>query len=110
MNKVYFKSISVNKTYNTATIVVTSAPMLTKVASIAGIEVGTRVQHQVTFGLLSIIDPETGKTIAGNSKIAQQLQTSLNPGDVLDGFQMSSNPVLDRETNEPSDMYWVEAV
>ena len=110
MNNVYFKSISINKAFNTATLVVTSAPMETKVATLAGIEVGTRVQHQVTFGLLSIIDPETGKTIAGNSKIAKQLQTTLNAGDVLEGFQMSENSVIDRETGEPTDMYWVEAI
>jgi|TARA_R110002095_G_scaffold206530_1_gene190676 hypothetical protein len=110
MNNVYFKSISINKAFNTATLVVTSAPMETKQATIAGIDVGTRVQHQITFGLLSIIDPETGKTIAGNSKIAKQLQTTLNAGDALEGFQMSSNPVMDRETGEPTDMYWVEAI
>ena len=42
MNNVYFKSISINKAFNTATLVVTSAPMETKQATIAGIDVGTR--------------------------------------------------------------------
>jgi len=107
---VYFKSLSINKTFNTATVVVSSTPILNKMATIAGIKVETRTQQQTTFGLLSIIDPETGKTITGDSDIAKTLQQSLNVGDVLEGFQLSINPVMDRETNEPTNMYWVEAI
>jgi hypothetical protein len=109
-NLIYFKSISINKAFNTATIVVSSAPILNKMTVIAGINVETRTQQQVTFGLLSVIDPETGKTITGDSDITKVLQQSLNTGDVLDGFKLSSNPVMDRTTGEPTDMFWVEAV
>lgn len=109
-NSIYFKSMSINKTFNTATIIVTSQPMQSKTTSIAGINVGVRVQHQATFGLLSLIDPETGKSMTADSTMAKQLQTALNAGDPLDGFRMSENNVMDRETNEPTDMFWVEAI
>ena len=44
---VYFKSLSINKTFNTATIVVSSTPILNKMATIAGIKVETRTQQQI---------------------------------------------------------------
>ena len=48
--------------------------------------------------------------MAGNSELAVHLQKTLSSGDVLEGFKLSSNPVIDRETGEPTDMFWVEAV
>ena len=109
-NQIYYKSISINTKFSTATIITTTSPMVSKVTAIAGIEVGVRVQHKATFGLLSIIDPKTNKSMAGNSELATHLQKTLSSGDVLEGFKLSSNPVIDRETGEATDMFWVEAV
>ena len=107
---VFFRKLRVNDSTGTATIIVTSAPIVSKIGTLAGISVGTRSQSNITFGVLSLIDPETNIVMKANHPTMVQLQKKLNAGDEMPGFKLSDNRVVDLVTGEETTLYWVEAI
>ena len=74
---VFFRKLRVNDSTGTATIIVTSAPITSKIGTLAGISVGTRSQSNITFGVLSLIDPETNQVMKANHPTIAQLQKNF---------------------------------
>jgi len=107
---VFFRKVNINSSRNTATVIVSSAPLSNKETSIAGMAVATRSQSNIVFGVLSLIDPDTGETMRANHPTITAIQKSCNIGDELEGFQMTDNVVKDMITGEPTTLVWVEAV
>ena len=107
---VFFRKLRLNDSTGTATIIVTSAPIQSKIGTLAGISVGTRTQNSITFGVLSLIDPETNTVMKANHPTIAQLQKKLNAGDEMPGFKLSDNRVVDLVTGEETTLYWVEAI
>ena len=83
------------------TIVCKTAVLGTKKSTINGVTVYDREQGNVSYGLLCLLDE------SGNSLDPSTL--GLKKNQELKGFQLSSNPVLDQETDEPTGMFWVES-
>ncbi len=65
-NSVYFRRIRINAETGTATIIVSDAPLTQTQGKLAGMSVATQAQTNVTFGVLSLIDPQTGKVMRAN--------------------------------------------
>ena len=86
----------------------TSTPITNKKTTLAGLNVGTRTQGNITFGQLSLIDPETNKVMNAKHPTIKALQSKLNAGDEMKGFQLSDNPVIDLNTGEETNLRWVE--
>ena len=105
---VFFRKLRVNDSTGTATIIVTDKPISSKVGTLAGMKVGTRTQGNVTFGVLSLIDPKTNQVMRGSHLKIKALQSKLNAGDEMPGFQLSDNPVVDLKTGEETNLRWVE--
>lgn len=76
---------------------------------IAGMQTALRTSSNVTFGVLSLIDPETNKVMGAKHPTIKALQTKLNQGDEMPGFQLSDNAVVDLNTGEETNLRWVEA-
>lgn len=106
---VFFRKVNINSSRNTATVIVSSAPLSNKNATLAGMEVATRSQSNIVFGVLSLLDPATGTTMRADHPTIKAIQKSLNVGDELPGFRMTDNVVMDMITKEPTTMMWVEA-
>ena len=105
---VFFRKLRVNDSTGTATIIVTDKPISSKVGTLEGMKVGTRTQGNVTFGVLSLIDPKTNQVMRGSHPTIKALQSKLNAGDEMPGFQLSDNPVVDLKTGEETNLRWVE--
>ena len=105
---VFFRKLRINDSTGTATIIVTDKPISSKVGTLAGMQVGTRTQGNITFGVLSLIDPKTNQVMRGNHPTIKALQSKLNAGDEMPGFQLSDNPVVDLKTGEETNLRWVE--
>ena len=105
---VFFRKLRINDTTGTATIIVTDKPISSKVGTLAGMQVGTRTQGNITFGVLSLIDPKTNQVMRGSHPTIKALQSKLNAGDEMPGFQLSDNPVVDLKTGEETNLRWVE--
>ena len=84
------------------TIVCVDAKIAKTKRTINGVDVWSRSQAKRTFGLLCLVDEQ------GN--ILDPRELKLSPGDEIPGFEMSDNPVLDRESKEETGLFWVEAV
>ena len=105
---VFFRKLRINDSRGTATIIVTDKPISSKVGTLAGMQVGTRTQGNITFGVLSLIDPKTNQVMRGSHPTIKALQSKLNAGDEMPGFQLSDNPVVDLKTGEETNLRWVE--
>ena len=79
---VYFRKVNINKSTNSATIIVSDTPVAAKKATLAGI----------------------------NHPSIATFQNQLNVGDKMEGFQLSDNAVKDMQTGEDTTLMWVEAV
>tara|TARA_R100000742_G_C4267542_1_gene85740 strand:- start:199 stop:531 length:333 start_codon:yes stop_codon:yes gene_type:complete len=106
---VFFRKLRINENTGTATIIVTDKPISQTKREVAGMDVGIRTSSNVTFGILSLIDPETNKVMGANHPTIKSLQSKLNQGDEMPGFQLSDNPVVDLNTGEETNLRWVEA-
>lgn len=105
---VFFRKLRINDTTGTATIIVTDKLITNKQGTLAGMEVGTRTNGNITFGVLSLIDPKTNQVMRANHPTIKALQSKLNAGDEMAGFQLSDNPVIDLKTGEETNLRWVE--
>jgi hypothetical protein len=106
---VFFRKIKVNADTQSAVIIVSSAPLTQAKAEIAGFQVGARNQQNLSFGILALTDPKTGESMKANHPTIKGLQSKLNVGDEIPGFQLSNNPVVNRETGEALEgLFWVE--
>ena len=108
-NSVFFRRVRINQETGTATLICSDSPITQTKAKLAGLNVATQAQSNVTFGVLSLRDPETGKVMGANHPTIKALQSKLNSGDEMEGFRLSSNPVINRETGEETGLFWVEA-
>lgn len=102
--------MNINPSTGTATLIVTDAPLTNKETTLAGISVATRTQSNVVFGVLSLIDPATGLVMNAKHPMIKELQKKLEPGMEMPGFQLSSNPVMNLETGEETNLKWAESV
>jgi bifunctional N-acetylglucosamine-1-phosphate-uridyltransferase/glucosamine-1-phosphate-acetyltransferase GlmU-like protein len=109
-NSVYFRKLNINESTGSATIIASDVPLIQKATTLAGVNVATRTQNNITFGVLSLIDPETGQVMRSDHPTIKQLSAKLNRGDEMKGFKLSDNPVLNLTTGEESGMFWIEAV
>jgi len=111
-NSVYFRKININGETKSVSIVVSSAPLTQTKQTTFGIEVGCRTQTTALFGVLSLTDPKTGKTINEKHPMAIALG-KLNPGDEIPGYRFSTSPVMAKAINgeEPlaTGLFWVES-
>ena len=107
---VFFRKVNINAARNSATVIVSSSAISNKTTMIAGIEVATRSNNDITFGVLSLMDPETGKTCDADSNIIKHIQQNVNVGDEMEDFRMTDNFVMDMKTNEPTTLRWIEAI
>ena len=107
---VFFRKVNINTERNSATVIVSSAPLSNKKSTLAGMAVATRTQSNIVFGVLSPIDPETNETMRADHPTIKAIKQTYNVGDELDGFQMTDNYVKDMESGEPTTLVWVEAV
>jgi len=108
-SKVFFRRVRINQETGTATIICSDSPIQQTQAKLAGLSVATQAQSNITFGVLSLRDPETGSVMGASHPTIQALQSKLNVGDEMPGFQLSDNPVVNRETGEDTGLFWVEA-
>ena len=106
---VFFRKLRINENTGTATIIVTDKPFSSTKREIAGMQTALRTSSNVTFGVLSLIDPETNKVMGAKHPTIKALQTKLNQGDEMPGFQLSDNAVVDLNTGEETNLRWVEA-
>ena len=106
---IFFRRIRINQETGTATIIVSDAPLTQTKSKLAGLSVATQSQANVTFGVLSLRDPETGKVMGASHPTIQALQSKLNMGDEMPGWSLSSNPVVNRDTGEETGLFWVVA-
>ena len=106
---VFFRKLRINENTGTATIIVTDKPISSTKREIAGMQTALRTSSNVTFGVLSLIDPETNKVMGVKHPTIKALQTKLNQGDEMPGFQLSDNAVVDLNTGEETNLRWVEA-
>ena len=106
---VFFRKLRINETTGTATIICTDKPISSTKRKIAGMQTALRTSSNVTFGVLSLIDPETNKVMGAKHPTIKALQTKLNQGDEMPGFQLSDNAVVDLNTGEETNLRWVEA-
>jgi len=109
-NKIYFRKFNINESTGTATIIASDTPLIQNNTTLAGVNVATRTQTNITFGVLSLIDPETNKVMRADHPAIKQLQSKLNRGDEMQGFRLSDNPVINLTTGEETGMFWIEAV
>jgi len=107
---VFFRKLRVNESTGTATIIATDRPIASKQTTLAGLNVGTRTQGNISFGVLSLIDPETNQVMKAGHPTIVALQKKLNAGDEMPGFQLSNNPVVDIKTGELTTLMWIEAI
>ena len=107
---VFFRKVNINTERNSATVIVSSAPLSNKKSTLAGMPVATRTQSNIVFGVLSLIDPETNETMKADHPTIAAIKQTYNVGDELEGFQMTDNYVKDMESGEPTTLVWVEAV
>jgi len=107
---VYFRKFSINQNTNSATLIVSDVPMVQSETTIAGLKVASRKQTNISFGVLSLMDPETGQVMKADHPTIKQLQSKLNRGDKMPGFRLSDNTVMNLSTGEETDLRWVEAV
>ena len=106
---VYFRKVNINANTGSATIIVSSKPMSQKKGEIAGIQVGTRTQGDISFGVLSLIDPETNQVMRSDHPSIKALQSKLNLGDEMPGFKLSDVKVVNLTAGEENqNLYWVE--
>ena len=110
MQTVYFRKFSINEKTGSATIIVSNEPMSIKKTTIAGIDVGSKTQGNLTFGVLSLTNPLDGTVLMANHPTIMALREKLNMGDAMPGFQLSNNPVMNLATGEETNLRWVEAV
>ena len=106
---VFFRKLRINDNTGTATIIVTDKPISATKRDVAGMNVSVRSTGNVTFGILSLIDPDTNKVMGAKHPTIKSLQNKLNQGDEMPGFQLSDNPVVDLNTGEETNLRWVEA-
>ena len=106
---VFFRKLRINENTGTATIIVTDKPISSTKREIAGVQMALRTSSNVTFGVLSLIDPETNTVMGASHPSIKALQSKLNSGDEMPGFQLSENPVVDLNTGEDTNLRWVEA-
>ena len=109
-NSVYFRKLNINDNTGSATIIASDVPLIQKATTLAGVNVATRTQNNITFGVLSLIDPETGQVMRSDHTTIKQLGAKLNRGDEMKGFKLSDNPVLNLTSGEETGMFWIEAV
>ncbi len=106
---VYFRKLNINESTGSATIIVSSAPMSQKQTTLAGLSVGTRTQGNISFGVLSLIDPETNQVMRSDHPTIKQLGAKLNVGDELPNFKLSDQKVVNLQTGEENEnLFWVE--
>ena len=84
--------------------------MVQSETTIAGLKVASRKQTNINFGVLSLMDPETGQVMKADHPTIGLLQTKLKRGDEMPNFRLSDNPVMNLSTGEETDLKWVEAV
>ena len=64
-----------------------------------------------SFGVLSLIDPETNQVMRSDHPSIKALQSKLNLGDEMPGFKLSDVKVVNLTTGEENqNLYWVEQV
>jgi hypothetical protein len=107
---VFFRKMNINASTGSATLIVTSRPISSRTTTLAGMKVATRTQSNVTFGVLSLIDPETNTVMKAVHPMIKEMQKKLEPGQEMEGFKMSDSPVMDLTTGEATTLFWVEAV
>jgi len=108
-SSVFFRRIKINADTQSAVIIVSSSPLTQSKGEIAGFTVAARNQQSLQFGILALTDPKTGESMKATHPTIIGLQSKLNVGDEIPGFQLSNNPVVNRETGEAFDnLYWVE--
>ena len=105
---VFFRRVRKNEDTGTATIICASTPVTLKSGKLAGLDVATSSQAQTTIGVLSLRDKKTGDVMGAKHPTILALEQKLNAGDEMPGFRLSDNPGLDRETGEPTGLFWVE--
>ena len=105
---VFFRKLRINDSTGTATIICTDKLISNKKGKLAGMDVGTRTNGNITFGVSSLIDPSTNQVMRATHPTIKALQDKLNQGDEMPGFQMSENPVIDLNTGEETNLRWVE--
>jgi|TARA_B100001094_G_C17582924_1_gene508278 hypothetical protein len=103
---VFFRKLRINDKTNTATIIVTDKPVSTSKREINGVKVGVRTSSNITFGVLSLIDPETNKVMSAKHPDILKLQQTLNQGDEMPGFALNGGPVVDLNTGEETNLVW----
>ena len=104
---VFFRKVNINNDKGTATIICTDEPMTMKQGSFLGHECGTSSSKSLTFGVLSLKDPSTGKPYPADHQIYADAK-SLDQGEEIPNFRFTSNPVLN-ENREETGLYWIEA-
>ena len=96
MKQLFFNKHCINNKNNTYCLSVSTEPVPTnKIGTLAGLKVSTSTQSNRTMGLISIRDPKTNEVIRPNDTIAQQLIANLQVNQKLDGWKLSTNPVID---------------
>lgn len=106
---VYFRKMNINESTGSATIIVSSAPMSNNKTSIAGLPVATRTQGNLSFGVLSLIDPDTNQVMKASHPTITALGQKLNLGDEMKGFKLSEQKVVNLQTGEENqNLFWVE--
>jgi hypothetical protein len=108
---VYFRKVNINESTGSATIIVSSAATSNKVTSLAGLNVGTRTQGNLSFGVLSLIDPDTNLVMKADHPTIKALQSKLKVGAEMPNFQLSDSKVVNLTTGEENqNLYWVEQI
>ena len=71
---VYFRKFSINENTNSATIIASDTPLIQKQTTLAGQSVATRTQTNITFGVLSLIDPDTNQVMKADHPVIKEMR------------------------------------
>jgi len=108
---VYLHKVNVNKETGAVSVIVTDEPLTSQSAG-KGFKIGnttyvsTSRKQQVTFGVLVLKNPKTGKLLKSNANHVKLLQAKPQ-GFKIPNMEFSENPVLARDTKQPTGMMWV---
>lgn len=106
---VYFNKIRITKN-DTVSIICTSAPIESKSTEIQGLSVSARNQAPVTFGVLSLIDDATGKSLHKDHALAKAYASKFKKNMPMPGLSFTDKPILKKDSQEETGLFWVDVV
>ena len=103
---VYFNKLRITNA-GTVSLIGTSEPVASNDATeCLGLTLHSRSQSNSLFGVLSLTDETTGKSLSKDSPFVKKIVATYSQNTLLPGFVMTDKAILDKEGNETG-LYWI---